>query len=215
MIVYSGLKKDFLASVERDTIAIEIEQKILEKMNKHTPKSEFRSWENSLSYMYKVLNDSEIPEDAGIAIEYNIPQTSKRVDFLISGYDEKQNKNVASVELKQWESLTAIPGIDAVVETYTGGAVRRVVHPSYQAWSYAQLIKDYNVEVQDGGIALYPCVCMHNYIRKPHDPVDFEQYRDYYLDAPVYTKGELYKLRAFIKRIVKKGDQNETPIEHF
>ena len=29
------------------------------------------------------LNDSDIPKDAGVAIEYNIPQTSKRVDFLI------------------------------------------------------------------------------------------------------------------------------------
>ncbi len=33
------------------------------------------------------LNDSDIPKDAGVAIEYNIPQTSKRVDFLISVMD--------------------------------------------------------------------------------------------------------------------------------
>lgn len=52
-------------------------------------------------------------------------------------------KNVVIVELKQREKLTAIDGQDAIVETYTGGANRRVVHPCYQAWSYAALIRDY------------------------------------------------------------------------
>ena len=213
MIVYSGLKSDFLKSVESDTIAIEIEQQILAKMKRHTPKSEFRSWENSLTYMYKVLSDEEIPTETGIAIEYNIPQTSKRVDFLISGFDDNNQKNVAIVELKQWDELTAIPGVDAIVEacveTYVGGGRRRLVHPSYQAWSYAQLIKDYNVAVQDGSIGLYPCVCMHNYIRKENDPVDAAQYIDYIEEAPVFTKGELFKLRDFIKNIIKYGDKNE------
>lgn len=81
---------DFLSSVEQDTIAVEIENNIYERMHRHTAKNEFRAWENSMEYMYKVLNDRDIPSDAGIAIEYNIPQTSKRVDFLISGYGEKR-----------------------------------------------------------------------------------------------------------------------------
>ena len=78
MIVYDGLKTDFLSSCENDSIAIEIEENILSKLGRHTPKAEFRSWENSLNYMYKVLNDDGIPSDAGVAIEFNIPQTSKR-----------------------------------------------------------------------------------------------------------------------------------------
>ena len=86
MIVYSGLKRDFLSAVEEDSIAAEIEEKVYSVMHRRTAKNEFRSWENSLEYMYKVLNDSAIPDDSGVAIEYNIPQTSKRVDFIISGY---------------------------------------------------------------------------------------------------------------------------------
>ena len=140
MIVYDGLKTDFLYSCENDSIAIEIEKNILSRLGRHTPKSEFRSWENSLNYMYKVLNDSDIPNDAGIAIEFNIPQTSKRVDFMISGYGQDNNPEMVIVELKQWESLEEVSGTDALVETFTGGANRRVVHPSYQAWSYAQLM---------------------------------------------------------------------------
>lgn len=89
--VYSGLKSDFLSSVEQDSIAAEIEENIYSKMHRRSVQSEFRSWENSLEYMYKVLNDAAIPDNSGIAIEYDIPQASKRVDFIISGYGEKRS----------------------------------------------------------------------------------------------------------------------------
>ena len=210
MIVYSGIKSDFMKSVENDSIATEIEERIKEMMGRKTPKAEFRSWENSLTYMYKVLNVDDIPNDAGVAIEYNIPQTSKRVDFLISGYNNDNNPGVTVVELKQWDELKCIKGVDALVETYVGGGVRTVVHPSYQAWSYAQLIRDYNATVQDEDIRINPCVCMHNYIRHANDPVDDEIYKSYYEEAPVFTKGQIVYLRDYIKNTVSKGDNNET-----
>ncbi len=206
MIVYEGTKTDFLRSVELDTIAREIETNIYEKMNRHTAHNEFRAWENSLEYMYKVLNDGEIPTDAGVAIEYNIPQTSKRVDFLISGYDKEDKGNVVIIELKQWDKLEAIDGMDALVETYTGNAIRQVVHPSYQAWSYAMLITDYNQTVQEKEIQLFPCAYLHNYRRKENDPLDEVQYQIYLEDAPAFTRGQVDELRKFIKKSVVKGD---------
>ena len=216
MLVYDGIKTDFLRSVELDTIADEIEESIYEKMNRHTVRNEFRSWENSMEYMYKVLNDDGIPDNAGIAIEYNIPQTSKRVDFLISGYDKKDIENVIIIELKQWDKLEAIEGKDALVETYTGNAMRHVVHPSYQAWSYAALIRDYNQSVQEKKIILNPCAYLHNYRRKPKDPLDAEQYNIYQEDAPAFTRGQVDNLRAFIKKSVVKGDNKEIlyEVEH-
>ncbi len=209
MIVYDGLKTDFLKSCENDSIAIEIEENILNKLGRRTPKAEFRSWENSLNYMYKVMNDPDIPSDAGVAIEYSIPQTSKRVDFIVSGYDSNYDPNVVIVELKQWDSINGVEGADALVETYVGGSNHRVVHPSYQAWSYAQLIKDYNSSVQDSNVRLHPCACLHNYIRHANDPLDSKWYSDYLIEAPAYTKGQLEQLRDFIKKSVKKGDKKE------
>lgn len=209
LIVYDGLKDDFLKSCENDSIAIEIEENILTKLGKHTPKAEFRSWENSLNYMYKVLNDDEIPSDAGIAIEYNIPQTSKRVDFIIAGYDSGNEPNMVIVELKQWDDLKAVDGVDALVETYLGGGLTKTVHPSYQAWSYAQLIKDYNASVQDRRVKLHPCACLHNYVRHPNDPLDAEQYVAYLEEAPAFTKGHAADLRKFIKKSIVKGDSKE------
>lgn len=209
MIVYNGLKSDFLKSVEDDTIALEIEQNILSKMKRHTVANEFMSWDNSMQYMYKVMNDPDIPSDAGVAIEYNIPQTSKRVDFMISGYDIAGNPGIVIVELKQWSKLEKVENTDALVETYTGNALRKVVHPSYQAWSYAQLISDYNSAVQDEHVQLRPCAFLHNYVRKDHDPLDDRQYEAYTMDAPPFTKGQVSDLRAFIKKCVRTGDKSE------
>ena len=178
MLVYEGLKSDFLLSVENDTIATEIENTILEKMGRHTGKSEFESWMNSMEYMYKVLNDNMIPENAGVAIEYNIPQTAKRVDFMISGYDDNNKPGMVIIELKQWQKLEKVDDT-ALVSTFTGHSNRNVVHPSYQAWSYAQLISDYNTNVQDESIDLKPCSYLHNYVRRDNDPIDDEQYNIY------------------------------------
>lgn len=209
MIVYLGLKSDFLSAVEEDSIAAEIEENIYNKMHRRTAQNEFRSWENSLEYMYKVLNDNAIPSDAGIAIEYNIPQTSKRVDFIISGYGEKQDPNVVIIELKQWDKVESVDGQDAIVETYTGGAVRKVVHPSYQAWSYAAMIYDYNQNVQMGNIVLHPCAYLHNYRKSNPEKLEQNQYKDYVDDAPMFARGEVSKLRDFIKKSVKIGDNKQ------
>lgn len=209
MLIYEGTKDNFLSSVEQDTIAVEIENNIYERMHRHTAKNEFRAWENSMEYMYKVLNDQDIPSDAGIAIEYNIPKTSKRVDFLISGYGKKEDANVVLIELKQWDELEAVPGRDGLVQTYTGNAVRQVVHPSYQAWSYVMLISDYNASVQEGMVSIFPCAYLHNYRRHNQDPLDAEQYEVYLEDAPAFTRGEVTKLRDFIKKSIRTGDNKE------
>lgn len=209
MIIYDGLKEDFLKSVENDTIAIQIQENILRKMGRHTPQGEFNSWRNSMQFMYMVMNDQDIPSDAGVAIEYNVPQTAKRVDFMVSGYDSQNKPEMVIVELKQWSELKKVDASDALVETYTGNALRYVVHPSYQAWSYARLISDYNAVVQDMDVKLSPCVFMHNYLRKKNDPVDDAQYNIYTSAAPVFTMGQANNLRAFIKKCVVKGDNKE------
>ena len=209
MIVYSGLKSDFMLAVEQDSIATEIEENIYNKMHKRTAQNEFRAWENSLEYMYKVLNDNTSPENSGIAIEYNIPQTSKRVDFIISGYDEKEDPNVIIIELKQWDKVEAVEGQDALVETIIGRAMRKTVHPSYQAWSYAAMIYDYNQNVQMGNIVLHPCAYMHNYRKGNPEKLEQNQYKEYVDDAPIFARGEVSKLRDFIKKSIKIGDNKE------
>ncbi len=209
MLVYDGLKYEFLNSVVSGNIASEIDKRINTTLGRRTGGSEFNSWHNSMSFMYMVLNDPCIPDNAGIAIEYNIPQTSKRVDFIVSGYDENDRENAVIIELKQWSKINKAVGYDALVETYIGGGIRTVVHPSYQAWSYAQMINDYNKSVQDKNIRLSPCTYLHNYQLVDNDPLLSDIYQTYIEEAPVFTSTDTLKLRAFIEKFVNRGDDKK------
>ena len=213
MIIYSGTKADFMKKCEADNIAYIVRDSILSKMGRTTGKSEFDSWVNSLEYMYKVMNDSDIPADAGVAIEYNLPNTAKRIDFLVSGYGSTGASNVVIIELKQWQELSKVDGLDGLVETYTGRALRRVVHPSYQVWTYAAMIRDYNEYVQHADVGLYPCAYLHNYYQRDDDPLYDPIYQEYLDDAPAFIKGDVSKLRDFIKRAVRKGDNADVIYE--
>src|SRR5690606_38291160 len=82
-----------------------------------TGESEIKSWVNSLQYMDRVLQDSEIPNDAGVAIEYHIPQSSKRIDFIITGTNSSDIETAVLIELKQWQEAR-ITEKDGIVSTH-------------------------------------------------------------------------------------------------
>lgn len=205
MIVYEAEKREFLRHCNDDDIEDIIHAKFIEVEQHGVSRSEIRSWRESLNFMAKVLSDEDIPADAGLAIEFHIPQTSKRVDMTLTGLDANGEKMAVLIELKQWQHAMAT-GKDAIVSTWLGNAQREVVHPSYQAWSYAALMKDFNEAVYSGGIHVHPCAYLHNYERD--GVIDGAHYAEHLARAPVFLKGrdEREKLRNFIKKYVKYGD---------
>ena len=104
MIVYNSTKQQFVEDVRLNRI----EDAILEEIYRHGLNAghsrEYISWHNSMQFMRNVVDDRDISDDVQIAIEYNIPLTSKRVDFIIYGSNESNENNIVIVELKQWES---------------------------------------------------------------------------------------------------------------
>lgn len=53
-----------------------------------------------------------------------------------------------------------------------------------------------------------PCAYLHNYRKTEDDPLTDAHYQEHIDKAPVFAKGEIQKLRAFIKKYIRKGDQN-------
>lgn len=210
MIVYEATKNEFLKDVFEDQLVNNICNNYTSKIGKIN-KREVRAWDNSMQYMYRVLSDNEIPDNAGIAIEFKVPHTSKRVDFLITGLEEDQSQSVVIVELKQWEKVEKIEGKEAIVKTLINKGIREMTHPSYQAWSYSALIKDYNENAQEEKMHFYPCAYLHNYFYLgDNDPLTDPIYEYYIQQAPVFVKGNAGKLRDFIKRYIKYGDNKES-----
>ena len=209
MLVYEGTKTEFINDVNINKITDKIYDRYKLYFGRTTD-SQINSWQNSMQYMRGVLDDKDIPDNAGVAIEFNIPTTSKRIDFILSGRDTNKKDSVIIIELKQWETCKAVEGKDGIVETYTGGGIREVAHPSYQAMSYANLIKDFNETVQEEDMGLYPCAFLHNYDLRNDDPICSSQYQDYIKEAPMFGTNDFEKLRNFIKKYIVEGDNGES-----
>ncbi|MBO4278761.1 MAG: DUF2075 domain-containing protein [Spirochaetales bacterium] len=172
---------------------------------------EYNSWRYSLQFMKGVIEDPEIANDVEIAIEYQIPRTSMRVDFMIAGSNSAGDSNVVVVELKQWEKAEKVDDIMLhSVRAFTGGANRIVNHPSYQAFAYALSINNSSIYVQEKGIGIKPCAYLHNCSSSNRKPLDDEIYRIWYDEAPLFDRTQVLKFRDYIKKYVtlksKDGD---------
>lgn len=206
MIVYSSTKQNFQKDVMTNDIEGVIQSAYKNATGRNTGLSELESWRNSLQYMDRVLNDAQIPEDSGVAIEYHIPQSSKRIDFILTGLSKDRQDSAILVELKQWQEAQ-ITDKDGVVVTRFKHGEKETSHPSYQAWSYKCLLQDYNQTVQEEAISLFPCTYLHNYAKD--DVITNNFYKEYTDQAPVFLKDDALKLRYFIKQHVKYGDKNK------
>ena len=74
MIVYKATKQSYLNDVLNNSLITKIEFEYRKKIKNYIDSGEKRSWINSAqNYMSIVLQDNEIPNNCGIAIEYKIP----------------------------------------------------------------------------------------------------------------------------------------------
>ena len=206
MIVYRNTKSGFVNDVRSNSIASIIENEFAAHNISHNNDSEYRSWANSLQYLRNVVDVPQLDDECQVAIEYQIPLTSKRVDFLISGVDESGHNNVVIIELKQWETSGKTSRPD-IVTAFTGGANRAVVHPSYQAYSYAKTIECFNENVQNCDISLHPCAYLHNYKESNRTNIDCELYKEAIALAPVFLERDSAKLTDYILRFVRNRSQ--------
>ena len=205
MIVYNATKAQFNDDVNLNRISDIILKNLREKNLSGGQSAEYHSWQNSLHFMRAAIDDPEIPGDVEVAVEYQIPRTSKRVDFMIAGADKSDRSNVVVVELKQWEKAEKVDDImQHSVRAFTGGANRIVNHPSYQAYAYATFIKNSSEKVQDEFIGIQPCAYLHNCDPVDRVPLDDIIYKPWYEEAPLFDKSQTLTLRNFIKKFISK-----------
>src|SRR5262245_6887939 len=99
MIVYHATKSDFTDDVFEDRIDTKILDFFKKHLHRSTAANEISSWRDSMQYMERVLRDDAIPNDCGVAIEYQLPQTAKRIDFILTGSGESNKEYCIIVEL--------------------------------------------------------------------------------------------------------------------
>ena len=206
MIVYQGVIKDFHQDVINGIIADRIEDGFKKHGYSHNNPAEHRAFVNSLPQLDGVFDSSfGVNQDLTVAIEFQIPLTAKRIDFIICGKDENDNKNAVIIELKQWEDIKPTNKKDVVI-TYVAKAYREEPHPSYQAYSYAKTIENFNETVQKNNISLHPCAFLHNFKESNREKIENDRYKEIIEEAPIFLQRDRKKLADFIKKYVSKPD---------
>lgn len=203
MIIYNKSLKDFRTDVTFNMMQSILLKTLREKGLSGGSASEINSWNNSLHFMKDVLDDSYFDNDCQVAIEYNIPQTSKRVDFMIMGNNNEED-HVVIIELKQWARVNKV---DNNCDHSIMSDLRShepVAHPSYQAYSYKQLILDYcNDSISINNETLKPCAYLHNLSEEYRPVIEDNLYHEWIEEAPVFLQSDVLKLRNFIKNYIK------------
>lgn len=205
MLVYNDTKKQFVSDVRCGFIEDKIKDCIRQKGLNAGQDKEYESWHNSMQFMRNIVDDQDIEDNVRIAIEYNIPLTSKRVDFIISGSDTDGNDNIVIVELKQWQDADIVDDdMHYCVKTDVGRHGNIVPHPSYQAYSYARTIYNNCQTVTDNAIKLVPCAYLHNFKPEKKYVLDSSIYKEWTDEAPFFIKNQVSEFNEFVKSFVTK-----------
>ena len=202
MIIYEETKKDFLEDVYQDRI----EKKILKRLN--TGESEKEAWIDAANHMEKILRDNRFPDDITVAMEFKLYNTKMRIDFIITGLNEERKNSIIVIEFKRWDRVKVVTDRDDMVQLRNDDIVQ---HPSYQALSYARIIENFYVAAEEGRMKIQPCSCLHRYEKKEeNNDITNEHYKELLKESPIFLNGENDKLKEFIAKYIKYGDNKET-----
>lgn len=204
MRLYAAGSQDFVQDANQNRIAEKLKTSFMDQFRYMPPDSEVRSWQNSLRVMAGVLQDAGL-RDNGVIIEYRLPLTSKRLDFMITGQDQGGADSAVIVELKQWDRTKATEGERLL--TFVGGAERPMLHPSVQVGQYCSYLNDTHTAFYDGPspIRLKACAFLHNYNAAADDPLLASSFDAWTQAYPVFTQPDTQRLGGHLHAWTGKG----------
>ncbi|MFA6354375.1 MAG: DUF2075 domain-containing protein [Candidatus Paceibacterota bacterium] len=203
MRLYSGPVRDFIDDVLNNRIGEKLSRVFEDYYGHRVGYSELTSWNNSLRFLKDVIGENQLFDNA-IAIEYELPYSTKRIDAILFGKNNFGISNVVILELKQWSRVEDSEIEDNIV-TFTGGANRMEPHPSLQVRGYHFLLSDFLKLFQEKDTALYSCVYCHNYQRE-EGAILFEKKFDHLTkDFPIFGKNDFREIGDYLKKRLSNG----------
>jgi len=209
MRLYAGSSGQFVEDTVLNQVAGKLKNAFFSHYRYNPSRAEINSWQNSLRAMAGILQYGDLL-DHGVMLEYQLPLTSRRLDFMVTGKGQSNADNAVIVELKQWDTCGPADGENEVV-TFVGGANREVLHPSAQVGRYRMYLSDTHTAFHEGDnpVSLAACAYLHNY---PHDPGDvlYDPKFDGVLKSdPIFTMDEAPALMGFLQERLCAGEGME------
>ncbi len=199
------MSADFIRETTHNQIAEKLRDAFFAYYRYRPSPGEVNSWKNSLRAMALIVQDAKL-NDHGVILEYQLPLSSKRLDFMICGIDGDKRDQAVIVELKQWDTCER-SDIDKLVISRVGGAKRELLHPSVQVGQYQQYLEDTHTAFHEGDspIKLSSCAYLHNYSRAANDPLVDSKFAEVLTLYPLFDADGAGKLSQYLKSRMAYG----------
>ena len=207
MKLYAGTTQQFRADAQLHRIAEKLQAEYTTQLGHKPAPSEVHAWQNSLMALSMLVDQAEL-NDHGVILEYQLGNTSRRLDAMLTGHAATSAENAVVVELKQWsgESIGASTA-DNCVELYVGKQVRRVLHPSVQVGGYQQwLLDNHSVFYEADAVALTAVSYLHNLQFDPTGELWADRHAEALHKNPLYTGDHSAELAEFLDHHLSAGD---------
>ena len=178
MRLYAGSSNHFVSDTTHNQIAAKLSTAFFQHYRRKPSPNEVQSWQNSLRATAMVFREAEL-DDHGVILEYQLPLSSRRLNCIMTGHDERRSANAVIMELKQWSAVDGASVVGDKVVTWVGGGHRDVLHPSVQAGQYRQYLADNHeaFHADDPPVGLQACAYLHNYHFEDDDVLLSEPFR--------------------------------------
>jgi hypothetical protein len=162
--LYAGTTEQFQTDSQMHRIAEKLTAEYTIQLGHKPALSEVHAWQNSLMALSILVDQADL-NDHGVILEYQLGNTSRRLDAMLTGHAATSAENAVVVELKQWSADSVGPSTaDNCVELYVGKQVRRVLHPSVQVGGYQQwLLDNHSVFYEADAVVLTAVSFLHNF----------------------------------------------------
>lgn len=205
MQLFAGSSETFLSDAAQKQIAEKLGASFYDYYRFRASNSEFNSWKNSLAALAYQLRYSGV-RDHGVVLEMQLPLSSARLDAFVFGRSPQGREAAVLVELKQWGEAS-VSDFDNCVETFLGGAIRKVLHPCAQAQSYTQYLQDMHsaFDPAANGVAIAPCAWLHNMHPAAATALDDHKFAPLLAGVPMFLSNGSDSFKQFFNDNVGAG----------
>lgn len=101
MKLYAGTTEQFRADTQMHRIAEKLRAEYVAQIGHKPGPSEVASWQNSLMALSMLVDQAELT-DHGVILEYQLGNTNRRLDAMLTGHSPTSAENAFAIELKPW-----------------------------------------------------------------------------------------------------------------
>ena len=205
MKLYAGTTEQFMTDTQLHRIADKLQTEYIAALGHKPGAAEYNSWQNSLTALALLIGQAKL-EDHGVILEYQLGNTSRRLDAMLTGTTSSSAQNAVVVELKQWGTTAPSPA-EGCVETFVGQRIRRVLHPSVQVGGYQQwLVDNHAVFYDTDAVGLTAVSYLHNMQYDPTGELWAERHTTSLNANPLFTGDQSDRLADYLNERLSAGN---------